>query len=782
MKIVGRHFDDQLVTRIQREIELDPSVSRRALSRQVCLWLDWRNEAGKLKEMSCRVALGRLHQQGRLQLPPVDAFSGSRPKRIPSKEKPPAGESVACLLPQLGAVEIIRVGSRHTRFFKVWKELMDQHHPLGSRVICGAQIRYLLRCDRSGWLGGLSFSAASWRLAARDKWIGWTEQAREANLSRVVNNSRFLIRPDIQVPNLASHVLGRCTRRVVVDWKETYGYAPLLLETFVNEERYRGTSYRAANWIPIGFSCGRTRNDQDRDKSVPRKAVYVYPLCRAWKQQLQAHADDEGVLEKVDTGVDPATEADWIHQEFGRVHFNDERLRQRLFTLAHDFGERPTASLPEACGSTAKTKAAYRFFKHGGTNMHAILRSHYQATITRMRGQQTVLAAQDSTALNYSSHKSTENLGPIGTQADGPQGLWVHDTMAYTLDGIPLGLLNVQSWAREAEAHGKKNKRKEVPIEQKESYKWLKSFEAAADAQKHSGVTQVVSIGDREADIYELFMLGDERPGVELLVRAQSNRVLQEEQQDLTNKLRSCAVAGYKKVQITARKGRAAREANLAVRFTEVTLKPPYRSPKARSRKLKPVTLWAISACEDKPPRGQEPISWTLLTTLRVNDLKEAKERVDWYALRWGIEVYHKTLKSGCRIEDRRLGSADRLECCLAIDMVVAWRVYRLAMLGRSTPNVPCTVFFDEAEWKTLMVYSTRKADPPQTPPTLGVAMRLVAQRGGFLGRKTDGDPGPQTIWKGLRDIKVMAEMWRLLQGEENSRDTNAVASDPYSG
>ena len=169
-------------------------------------------------------------------------------------------------------------------------------------------------------------------------------------------------------------------------------------------------------------------------------------------------------------------------------------------------------------------------------------------------------------------------------------------------------------------------------------------------------------------------------------------------------------------------------------------------------------------AQEVDAPGGIDPLSWMLLTTCAVNSFAEATEKLDWYTKRWCIEIYHKTLKSGCKIEERQLGNADTIEACLAIDMVVAWRIYHLTKLGRECPNVPCTVFFEEAEWKALLTHAARQPVPPdQPPPPLGEAMRMVGALGGHLGRKSDGEPGTKSLWLGLERLSGMTDMYKIL-------------------
>ncbi|HDH10934.1 MAG TPA: IS4 family transposase, partial [Nitrospirae bacterium] len=198
--------------------------------------------------------------------------------------------------------------------------------------------------------------------------------------------------------------------------------------------------------------------------------------------------------------------------------------------------------------------------------------------------------------------------------------------------------------------------------------------------------------------------------------------------------------------------------AELEIRFAEVKLKPPQGK-----KELGELSVFAIVAEEIDVHEGVQGLRWILLTTCEVRRFEQAIEKLQWYCLRWGIEIYHRTLKSGCKIEQRQLGSAERIETCLAIDMVVAWRIYHLTKLGRETPDVACTVFFEDTEWKALVAYKTQNPIPPEKPPTLREAMHMVASLGGFLGRKSDGEPGTQTLWLGLQRLDDMTGMWKVF-------------------
>lgn len=776
MQACGQYFSPDMIERIDATMQAEPELSRRALSRRVCQWLDWRGPDGRWKDMSCRVALKRLEARGALQLPAAQGF----PDAADTCQGNEDANLLADLMPveaplaAVGPVELVLIGHRRSRPAHIWKALMERDHPLGSGPLCGAQLRYLIRSPHYGWLGGLAFSAAAWQLAARDQWIGWSEPARQRNLSRVVQNSRFLIRADVHVPHLASHILARCVRRLAADWQARYGEAPVLVETFVESERFAGTSYQAANWQHLGTTQGRGRQDRHHRSALPTKDLYVYPLHRHWRALLC----DGAKVEPVVTELAASAPSDWAEQEFGRAPLADARLQERLLSVARDFYARPQANVPQACQSRAKTKAAYRFFDHPRVTMDHLLDSHIASTRERIRQHPVVLAVQDTSTLNYTPHPATEGLGPLHSIDDVTQGLLLHDTLAFTEGGVPLGLLDVQCWARDPAEVGKKHRRHQLSIEQKESAKWLHSYHAVAAAQQHCPDTRLISVGDREADLYELFALAAQTPeGPDLLVRAERTRNRRVEQGLLWDHLATQPVAGFQEVHVPRKGSRPARTARLAVRYAAVELQPPTTKPT-----LPPVQAWAVSAREmDYDARSvSSPLSWTLVTTVETPDFEAACQRLLWYARRWGIEVYYRTLKSGCRIENRQLATTKRLEACLAIDMVVAWRVYHLVKIGRDTPDIPCTAYFEDAEWQALVAYVTKDPTPRQDPPTLREATRMVASLGGFLGRKGDGEPGTQTLWLGLQRLDDITAMWCVMRGVPQLRGPTVSSETGY--
>ncbi len=754
MRLYGQEFGAGTVSRIRDAVNADEGLTRSALSRQVCEWLDWRTAQGTLREMSCRKALLELEARGKLDLPPSRGRPGE--KSSGPSEAPISVVQVRCTLSELGRIELVPIGGKSEQS-RHWREMFDAYHPLKSGPLCGAQQRYLIRSEHFGWLGGLAFSAPAWHLASRDQHIGWDPLCRVGNLTKVVANSRFLILPTVDVLHLASHVLGMAARRIESDWMARYGEAPVLLETFVDETQYSGTCYRAANWQRLGETCGRGRNDRSGTADIGRKGVYIYPLCPDWRTKLCT--PPETVFRLPEAAHDDDAN-DWAADEFGRVEFADGRLRHRLQGLARDFYARPVAPINQACnGDESKVKGAYRFFNNTQVSMDLLLKPHIEATARRIQDESVVLAVQDTTSLNYTTHRAMAGIGPINTRVDGSQGLKLHDTLAFTPEGVPLGVLHIECWARDPKKSNTPQ-RKLQPIEDKESFRWLKSYRRVSEIQALCSDTRLVSVGDREADIYELFQEAANTPnGPDLLVRA--NHAAQRkttEEQALWAHLQSQPVAGGLDLYIPGKGGKKARTAMLEIRHAEVEIKPPKRLIGSAA-----IKLWAIYAHEPHPPTGTEAVQWLLLTTVETTDLEQACERLSWYATRWNIEVYHRVLKSGCRIEDRRLGCAETLQACLAIDLVVAWRIFRLTKLGRTVPDVCCEIFFREEEWKALCIHYTKDPHPPDTPPTLNEAIRIMAKLGGFIGRKGDGEPGTTSLWRGIQRLDDITETFKIM-------------------
>ena len=745
MVICGRNFASEMICRIQARVDADPGLSRGELSRQVCEWMDWRTHRGTWQQGSCRKALAILHRRKVLRLP-------ERARICEGKAKKKAPEiklaNVTGGVKGLGEVTVVPILSRDSHESKIVRTLLERYHPLGAGCLRGAQMRYLVSSTQFGYLGVLTFSAGTWALNERDREIGWSEQARRAHLPLLVRNDRFLILPTVRVRNLASHVLALTLNRLAEDWEQRYAVRPVLAETFVDPKQYKGTCYRAANWREVGKTAGR------RDGIA--KTIFIYPLTRQWRSQLCAEPPRRGLGEAI--GVE--SPQSWAEEEFGRVQFYDPRLKQRLYQIARDFAGCSQGSIPERCGTKARTMGAYRFLQNPKVSMEVLLTAHTEATIDRIQQHRIVLVPQDTTSLNYSTNPMKQGLGPIGTRRTEAIGLLLHDTMAFSEQGTPLGIVDAQVWARDPNDKGKRERRKSLPIEQKESRKWLRSFRKVAEIQKLCPATKLISIGDRESDVYELFLEATQDPnGPGLLVRMNQSAARKVDGVPLWEYMAKRRVEGTIPLNIPHSGSRQERDTVLDVRFAEVELKPPQRF-----KGQAPIRAWAVYAREQrKYVADGSPLEWMLLTTVEVRTFKDAQQRVQWYGRRWGIEVYHRTLKSGCRIEDRYLDPAGGLKACIGIDMVVAWRVFHLTMLSRETPDAPCTVFFSDAEWQALCIYTSKNPVPPKQPPTTAHATRLVGAMGGHLGRKADGPPGTKSLWRGLQRLEPATDMYIVL-------------------
>ena len=435
----------------------------------------------------------------------------------------------------------------------------------------------------------------------------------------------------------------------------------------------------------------------------------------------------------------------------------DRRLSQRLVILASQLAAAPSASIPKACGFWGQSKAAYRFFDNDKVNEDDLLAPHYQSTKERLKDQPVVLAVQDTTQIDFTSHPQTTGLGILSDPEH--QGLFYHPTLLVSPEKTPLGLAHHLVWQRPKEDFGKRHTRRSRPIAAKESQKWLTSLEATAQLQAELPQVRLVSVADREADVFDFFKRAQEL-GLHLLVRAARNRSVPQPEKYLWDYLEALPPAAHLTIEVPRRPGKAARTATLAVRFRPVSLLPPKH--RRGDPTLSTVSLWAVYAKEEDPPPGETAISWLLLTTIPVTSLAEALEKLQWYTCRWQIELFFKILKSGCRIEQLQLETAARLRRCLAMYAVVAWRILYLTMESRRLPHLSCEALLAPEEWRALCCFSRRTPTPPAKPPTLLEATKMIAKLGGFLGPAGDGFPGPATLWQGMQRLGDIVVAWRL--------------------
>lgn len=447
--------------------------------------------------------------------------------------------------------------------------------------------------------------------------------------------------------------------------------------------------------------------------------------------------------------------ASWAVHELSQAQLGDRRRVARLIRLVSDLAAQPGATIPAACGDWAATKAAYRFLADDAVAAGAIREAHHAATVARIAAHATVLVLQDTTALDFSTHPALDGAGPLA-RAHG-RGVWLHSALAATSDGVPLGLVDQQQWARDEATVGKRHTRRARPTAAKESQRWLDALTATqtlVTTPRH-----LVTVADREADIYDLF--ARPRPATsDLLVRAAHNRRVSQEAGSLNDAVTAAPVAGLLPIALHRADGRAPREATLTIRFVPLALQPPRHH--LQRRLLTPIPVVAILAEEIAPPPGEASIRWLLLTTWRVMDLEEAVQCLRWYAARWVVERFHYVLKQGCKVEALQLRTTDRLARAVAVFTIVAWRVLWLTYQAREEPDAPCTSALTDPEWQALWCSIHRCPTPPRTPPSLHQAVRWIAQLGGFLGRTGDGEPGAKVLWRGLRRLEDITLGWTV--------------------
>lgn len=718
--------------------------NRTALARHVCEAFDLRDARGQLRVGGAQKALRELESAGYWRLP--KARHGAR-KWQPRRLGRPVAEArgVPVRAEQVKGLYLEEVGAEQEELFRTWNELIEREHPLHDSRMVGRQLRYLIGSEH-GWLGAVGFGSCALRLAARDEWIGWDEPMRRRFQDRVLDMRRFLIRPSVRCENLASRVLSMVTERIGPDFERRYGFEPWLLESFVNTEAYEGTCFRAANWLCVGESIGRGRNGPI-EPTVARKDVYVYELNRGWRRQM-------GIVPKSDR-IAPLSMEDslcaeqWIEAEFGAADVGHQDATQRLVRIAQAKARQPSASYTECfAGNRHELKAYYRFIgkKHERMNPAGILSGHRQRTIRRIKAQRRVLAIQDTTDLDFSNRLHCNEMGDIGKNQTGAvsQGLKMHSLLPLSEAGLPLGVLGTNIYASHFNSEDKGHNRS---IEEKESYRWLRTIDELAEVSEWAPETELIAVGDRESDLFELFDYRRRKARhIHLLVRGRYDRCLEDEPRKLFAHLETLPLMGAAHIAVPrqrekkgkrsqpGRVGLPARRAKVHLRWDKVTISAPKT---AQTRHMRPVELHALLLTEIDPPKGAKPLRWVLLTTVPIESRKQAMRCVRWYTRRWRIEEWHRVLKTGCRIEAHQHQSAAKLARAIAIDAVMAWRVMALTLLGREAPDLRCELVFDTWECRLLeelqpiVAPETMKeqkkglyASPPPTLSSLGSAVR----------------------------------------------------------
>lgn len=415
--------------------------------------------------------------------------------------------------------------------------------------------------------------------------------------------------------------------------------------------------------------------------------------------------------------------------EFADADLKDVRRNRRLAKLAAALAKSPAASISAASGGWAETMAAFRLRHCEDFAPGALIAPHARATVARCAGQACVVVSQDTTEPDFSHMKATKDLGPLNDEHR--RGFFMHSQYVVSEQGLPLGLLDAAIVLRDDATFRSAASRKQRPIADKESQRWLDGYQKASELARQLPDCEVISISDREGDIFEVYQawgLAENGPRAGWIIRANQDRalvgVMEGEPAEPFAALESAPVLGEIEFEMRARKGtkkvkgntvatfRGARTVRQVVRAMKITPRPPHR----KGMKLKEVSFWAILAEETDPPAGEDPIRWLLLTSKEVNTLEEAR------------------------------------------------RILYLTHLGRQCPDLPCGCVFEEAEWKSACAVVKRKKEAGE--PSLSEFIGIAGKLGGHLGRKSDGAPGPQSIWQGLTRVRDFACAWQAFHGE----------------
>ena len=449
---------------------------------------------------------------------------------------------------------------------------------------------------------------------------------------------------------------------------------------------------------------------------------------------------------------------------YAKAGLGDERLDKRLLRILGQLAGNPTASILEACQDPYQAKAAYRFVGNDEVTTEAIANIARDVTLGNINAARppVLLIPQDTTEFNYTNLKATDGLGNIGTRKT-DMGIVAHSAMAISDAGEVFGLMAQKIWIRPPEEHGKSSKRINLPIEEKESNKWLETIKNAGGPFPEG--TFAVHICDREGDIYELFCKA-EREDANYLCRRCHDRKIESEDDigKLDDFAKALPVAGRITVRVPrdSHTGRIARDAELEIKYGKCQIMKPSNLVSTNDLP-ESIEVYVVSATEIEPPPGQEKIFWQLVTNVPTENFEDAVTRIQWYTQRWKIEIFHRTLKSGCKVEELQSESADKLMKLIAIYSIIALQIMELGYLARTRPNESCEICFTEDEWKILYRVANKTKKLPEKPPTIKEAVVMIAKLGGFPARKSDGDPGVTVIWRGLTKFYTIFDAAEFL-------------------
>lgn len=449
----------------------------------------------------------------------------------------------------------------------------------------------------------------------------------------------------------------------------------------------------------------------------------------------------------------------WAKRVFGVADLGDKRRTRRLVEVVAGLAAKPSRRICGAFPRWSQIKGGYRLIENKAVTLERLQAPSTRAAVEASAGETVVLSVSDTTSFNFANLRATSGLGPIGEEKT--QGIHLHSTILLRLDGVPLGLLRQQAWARDPKEYGSRSKRKQRALEEKESFRWVQSVEECSlsfDSLDEERRPVVVHISDRESDIHEVYQKVDAL-GDECVIRACGDRGVDDPAKYLHDAVLSSPVRKRQTIDVPRKQGQRKRKARVAYRACTLTLNPP----KNRPRGCLPVEVNVVAVTEVDPPDWvKEPLDWILVTTLAVDTMDEILEVVRIYKLRWRIEEYHLILKSGCGAEKLQFETAERLMKMISILAAIAMRLLALTYQARVAPDQPCTVVLTEDEWRALVTCIQGRPPPPNArPPTLKQAVLWIGKLGGHVGRKSDGMPGVRVMWRGWQDLQLATAIYQ---------------------
>ena len=450
----------------------------------------------------------------------------------------------------------------------------------------------------------------------------------------------------------------------------------------------------------------------------------------------------------------------WVEEEFETIDLGDARLNRRGIGIVDTLGLSPGRTIPQAFQSWAEIKGCYNFFNNSLVSDEKLLSPHIEKTIERIKEYPVVLLLSDTSEIDYTTKKAMKGKERLSNKK---QGLWLHSTIAVTPERLSLGIVDANFWSRQAEvaedSSAYRTSRDNAPIEEKESYRWLKSYMRACEIAKEAPETQIINITDREGDIIDLFEAAMEqcKQGcfADFIIRAQYDRVIDENDKKLRKKLKETESLGEIEFTIPPTEKRRGRKVKQQLKATSVTL----------NRRGKKVKVNSVMAIEENSPKGEDPLIWIFITSLPIGTFGDIKEIISYYLCRWEIELFFKVLKSGCKIEERQLQTTEKMKGLISLFMVLAWRVMFTMMLGRVCSEMSCGDLFDEAEWKSVYKITYKKKALPRKPPPLGEFIIMIAVLGGYIEQKGGEPPGVKTMWKGMARMIDFSIAWEAFGG-----------------